>query len=241
MYKIITLMALVMSIPMVQPDGARYIKPINLGSKQNTAAAFKKPINVCLTKDKEPFIPLSEKESSYDDMRFQALNNCKYNKNPDPELIDALISIEKKFDPPASVRGMLLAAACMESGFNPNAKGDRKFSKDKRTPRAIGILQMWSFYEKKFPGLKRTDPEAAADAWMQHIVSRIPSVKKQCKYRTDDRVWLAAWVTGIRYKKKGGRCNERPKHFKLLRQWQRNIKRERSLESSCDVRIGCGC
>ena len=124
------------------------------------------------------------------------------------------------------MRGMILAAACMESRYNPNAKGDRKFSKDKKTPMAIGILQMWPIYEKMFPGLDRTNPESAANGWMQHIVKQIPKVKGMCGYKTDGKIWLAAWVTGIRYKKKGGRCREAPLHYRLLKRWHRNIKRE---------------
>ena len=91
---------------------------------------------------------------------------------------------------------------------------------------AIGILQQWPMYEKVY-GTDRTDPVSAAMTWMQHIVRQIPKVKKQCRYRTDKRIWLAAWVTGIRYKKPGGRCNERPKHYRLLRSWHRKIKKDR--------------
>ena len=139
------------------------------------------------------------------------------------------------------MRGMILAAACMESGFNPKAKGDRKFSKNKKTPMAIGILQLWPIYEKMFPGLDRTNPKQAAVGWMKHIVKQVPKVRKMCRHKTEAKIWLAAWVTGIRFKKKGGRCNERPLHYRLLKKWHKNIERDRKAVTDCAGQNGCGC
>jgi len=181
---------------------------------------------------------------SYDEIHDQALFSCPWAKMTDEkeQIISQLIEIEKSFGPPAGMRGMLLAAACMESGYNPAAKGDRKFSKTKKTPMAIGILQQWKIYEKMYPGMDRTDPEEAATTWMKHIVKQLPKVKKQCRYKTDEKNWLAAWVTGIRYKKAGGRCRERPKHYRLLKKWHRNIKRDREFRQNCAPgEDGCGC
>lgn len=189
---------------------------------------FVKPVN------------LEDESITYDELRYYALYDCYNNESPSPALVGALIEIEKSFSPPPSMRGMLLAAACMESGFNPNAKGDRKFSKDKKTPMAIGLLQQWSFYEKSY-GINRTNPFAAATSWMQHIVRQIPKVKKLCKYKSEKRIWLAAWVTGIRSKKKSGRCNEKPKHYKLLKRWHKSIREDRELIEDCEPNDGCGC
>jgi hypothetical protein len=179
---------------------------------------------------------------TYEELLYQATFNCR---SADPAKIDysllvKLIEIEKSYNPPPAMRGMILAAACMESGYNPKAKGDRKFSKSKKKPMAIGILQMWPIYEKMFPGLKRTDPEAAAHGWMKHIVRQIPKVKRMCRYKTEDKIWLAAWVTGIRYKKKGGRCKEAPKHYRLLRKWHRNIEKQREWKMN-GTADGDGC
>tara|TARA_Y100001963_G_scaffold33446_2_gene46402 strand:+ start:367 stop:1014 length:648 start_codon:yes stop_codon:yes gene_type:complete len=168
----------------------------------------------------------------YEEIVEQAINNCPNKKaeKVNSALLWELVEIEKQFNVPVKLRGMILAAACKESGYNPSAKGDRKFSKDGKTPMAIGILQMWKIYEKMYPGIDRTDPKSAATGWMKHIVSRIPKVKRLCKYRTEERIWVAAWVTGIRSKKKGGRCKERPLHLKTLKKWHRNIERERKKE-----------
>lgn len=181
---------------------------------------------------------------TYEEILEEATYSCPGRKPKDVDvgLLQKLINIEKEFNVPPEMRGMILAAACMESAYNPNAKGDRKFSKSGKKPMAIGILQMWPIYKKMYPGLDRTDPEAAARAWMKHIVKMIPRVKRQCKYKTDHKVWLAAWVTGIRYKKPGGRCNERPKHYRLLKRWHRSIKQTRTYYEEYERNIdGDGC
>lgn len=171
---------------------------------------------------------------NYDNIVSVAMKNCKNARpeNIDPELLWSLVEVERKYDVPYELRGMILAAACMESGYNPEAKGDRKFSKNKKKPMAIGILQQWPIYERAY-GAVRTDPVSAADTWMRHIVKMLPKVKKQCKYRTERRQWIAAWVTGIRYKKPGGRCKETPKHLKLLNRWHREARRRSCAEDGC--------
>ena len=150
-----------------------------------------------------------------------AVENCRHvsEKKRESALEVALILFEEeeKLKIPSEMRGMSLAAACTESGFNPKAKGDRKFSKDKKTPKAIGVLQLWPIYEKMYPGLDRTDPRQSAFGWLSHIIKMVPKVKRQCKYKGLKKIWVAAWVTGIRYKKPGGRCKERPKHLRLFK------------------------
>ena len=81
--------------------------------------------------------------------------------------------------------------------------------------------------------MSRTDPRSAATTWMQHIVNRIPKVKKQCKHKTDAKIWLAAWVTGIRAKRPGGRCNQQPNHYRLLKKWHKNIRKLRTETYEC--------
>jgi len=176
---------------------------------------------------------------TYEEVFDQAYNNCPYRK-PDKiktTILWQLIEVEKSFNVPVELRGMILAAACKESGYNPQAKGDHKFSRDKKTPMAIGILQMWKIYEKMYPGLDRTDPKAAAIGWMSHINKQVPKVKRKCKYRRPVNIWVAAWVTGIRSKKPGGRCKERPTHLRLLKKWHRNIKRDREEQIILEEQI----
>jgi len=203
---------------------------------------FIAPLNHAVNSEKDTYVPTCnldvDRPVTYEEIKLEAIFNCKFNKDPNITLINMLIETEKSFSVPLEMRGMLLSAACMESGFNPTAKGDRKFSKNKKTPMAIGILQQWPIYEKMYPGMDRTNPKDAAESWMKHIVKKIPKVKRNCKYKTDNRIWLAAWVTGIRAPKKGGRCKERPNHYRLLRKWHRNIKRAR-LETYGCIEPGC--
>lgn len=216
-----------------------FVDPIGPPEAQE-GQIYQNLINVADSKDRL-YVTVSDEDITYDELRHYALHDCKRSRTPRPELIDKLIEVEKTFNPPPKMRGMLLAAACMESGFNPEAKGDRKFSKSKKKPMAIGILQMWPIYEKMYPGLVRTSPGPASVAWMKHIVKMIPKVKKQCKYKKPEKVWLAAWVTGIRYKKTGGRCKERPLHYKLLKKWHRKIYEDRQVAEECAPMDGCGC
>ena len=171
---------------------------------------------------------ISYEDAMYDMVMEQAINHCR---NADPELVDRylirdLIMIEKSHEVPNALKGMILASACYESGYNPKAKGDRKFSKNKKTPKAIGLFQMWPWWEneKYGYGIERTDARASADAYIRHIKKQIPAVKKNCKFKTDKRIWIAAWVHAIRKPKDGGRCHERPKHLRILRKWHKNIK-----------------
>ena len=178
----------------------------------------------------EIYIETYDLESpTYDEVLQEAIHNCN---GVDPEevdiaLLEKLIEVEKDFNVPAEFRGMVLAAACQESKYNPVAKGDKKFSKNKKTPMAIGILQLWPFYERTY-SVERTNPVESARAWMYHIVKQLPKVKRQCRYNKEYKLWVAAWVTGIRYKKPGGRCREVPKHLRVLKRWHRNIKIKRA-------------
>ena len=104
---------------------------------------------------------------------------------------------------------------------------------------AIGILQQWRVYEKAY-GTNRTDPRSAAQGWMKHIAKKISKVTKRCKFKTDERIWLAAWVTGVRKPKAGGRCYEKPKHYKLLKKWHRKIRKNRDAHlDSLEEPDGC--
>ena len=208
--------------------------PVNLVDSDKTRLSG---INVITSVESDVFVRVADTSVTYDELRYHAIYGCKNNKEPSIEIIDMLIQVEKSFNPPPEMRGMILAAACTESGYKPLAKGDRRFSRDKKSPMAIGILQLWPIY----PGLDRKNPEQSAKAWMHHIVKKIPKVKRQCKYKKADKVWLAAWVTGIRYKKPNGRCNERPKHYRLLRKWHRVIKKERLKRDYCTNEDTCGC
>lgn len=164
----------------------------------------------------------------YDLLAEQAIELCVSSKSTgdEEEIIYQIISIEKEFNLPDSMKGTALAAACHESRFNPNALGDRKFSKYNR-PKAVGLYQMWPWWEsKKFGyGINRRDVEQTTRAFLTHITKRIPKVTKTCRFKSKERLWIAAWVHAIRKPKKQGRCYEKPLHLRILRRWHRNIKK----------------
>lgn len=213
-------------IQMVGSDPApRYESLINFHEKENVV--FINPIS---SEVEEPI--------SYQEIRMQAILNCKNAANVSNDIekiINDLIKIEQGYNVPAELRGMLLAAACQESGYKPGALGDHRFSKSKKKAKAVGILQMWPWWEKPKHGygIDRADYKAAAHAWMAHIMSRLKKVKEICKYKTPERLWVAAWVTAIRAPKAGGRCREKPLHLALLKKWHRLIKVERNFNPGC--------
>jgi hypothetical protein len=152
-------------------------------------------------------------------------------------IVENLVEIENhyfvKYDIPEDLRGMLLAAACSESGYNPRALGDwKKNSKGKKFPKAKGILQFWQWSEKRY-NLDRTNPIQSAHVWMQHIVNCYN--KNLCKpYRLSKKQkWLAAFAQGVRgrlKKENRFRCFERSNHWKRLKKWKKNIKRNHDEE-----------
>jgi len=135
-------------------------------------------------------------------------------KIPDQYYINAakLLKVEKEMCVPDEMSGMTLAAACIESGFNSNAEGDHRFSKDGKTPKAIGILQMWPVYEKAY-GTDRRDVESSARGWLKNIKRQVPSVTRRCMTGTIRETWRLAWVHGVRAPKAGGRCRENVSHW----------------------------
>ena len=194
-----------------------------------------------------------------DEILYEALNNCKnaarlnHHGQPskharsrahDEKLLQRLLGIEKAYGVPSSLRGILMAAACHESGYNPEALGDRKFDQ-KRRPKALGLFQMWKWWEKSY-GIDRTDPHGSANAYMLHVTKKLKKVKRQCPphlVRKDKNAWLIAWATAIRSPKPGGRCHERPLFYRVLKQWHRSIKtyRKQALECRQGDYDACGC
>ena len=101
---------------------------------------------------------------NYDDLMIEAWQACRNAKleHINSDIVERLVEVEdlyfQKYNIPEDLRGMLLAAACVESGYNPRAKGDWKITfKKRKHPRAKGILQFWQWAEKRY-GLNRFDP-----------------------------------------------------------------------------------
>ena len=184
----------------------------------------------------------NQKEMTYEELHDEALFDCPF-ASPDgkkQKIIEVLIEVEKSHNLPSSLRGMLLAAACHESGYNPEAKGDHKFSK-KRKPMAIGLFQMWPWWEGAPYKVDRRNPRQSADVYLIHVKSKLERVKYFCRHRSVERMWLTAWATAIRAPKASGRCGEIPKFYYILKRWHKSIKDSRQTDDSCTEHDGCGC
>ena len=139
-------------------------------------------------------------------------------------LLNKLIEIEVRAGVPDEYRGAVLAAACRESGFRANPrKGDRG--------RAVGLLQMWPWWERSFK-IKRTDPLASARAWTAQIMKSVRKARRRCGRKMAFRAaW--AWVASG---PKGWRCRS-PRHYSLLRRWKRRARWYRPVPPTYDVGV----
>ncbi|MBU0552222.1 hypothetical protein KKF91_18860 [Myxococcota bacterium] len=151
----------------------------------------------------------------------RALKCVRMRKPADPLFLLQLLRIEAQYGVPPELRGMVLAAACSESGFNPRAEGDRHLDK-RRAPKAIGLLQQWPWFERAYR-FDRRDPIAATHAWLQHIRNHLEPTRRRCgRHLRGERLWVKAWVHAVRAPKPGGRCDQTPKHYIRLQRWRRD-------------------
>jgi len=168
------------------------------------------------------------------DLARVAVESCSKvrEKNKESAVLIArkMLAVEKSMGVPDQFLGMSLAAACLESAFNPLAKGDKRGKKFK----AIGVLQLWPWYKKAY-GTTRTDIVSSTTSWLRHIMRMLPKVKKQCRYRSTKKIWVAAWVTGVRHKKPGGRCKEKPLHYKQLKKIRKAMKKQLQKPRQSDI------
>ena len=144
----------------------------------------------------------------------EATNRCRNAKKPvSARFLGRLLEMERKHGVPGYARGILLAAACRESGYRATPRrGDGG--------RAVGMLQMWSWWVKRY-GIDREDPIQSARAWLTHIGRSVRKAKRKC--RSPWKSWLVAhaWVSSG---PRGWRCRY-SRHYRLLRYWTWRIRR----------------
>ena len=177
------------------------------------------------------FIASNNLSYDYNDLINEAYN-CRNAKEKTLEtgIVEKLVEIEdfyfQAYNIPEDLRGMLLAAACVESGYDARAKGDWKITfKTKKHPRAKGILQFWHWAEKEY-GLNRLDPIQSAHVWMIHVANTRDKNRCRSYKLTNKQKWLGAWAQAVRgrlTKENRYRCFQRTKHWKKLRKWKKNI------------------
>ena len=145
-----------------------------------------------------------------------ATNRCKLAKRPvNVKRLGVLLKLERKLGVPGYARGIILAAACRESGYRARPRrGDKG--------RAVGILQLWPWWERRYK-IDRTNPIQSARAWLTHIGKSARKAARKCK-----APW-AAWLVAqawVRSGPRGWRCRY-SRHHRLLRHWRWVIRRQR--------------
>ena len=141
-----------------------------------------------------------------------AASLCKNARKPvNKAFLRVLMDYEVKHKVPSYARGIILAAACKESGFRAKPRrGDKG--------KAVGLLQMWPWWEKL--GVKRERPGPVVDAWLSHVNKSKKKARRKCK--APWRAWLVAqaWVSSG---PQGWTCRY-SRHYRLLRRWRWLLK-----------------
>jgi hypothetical protein len=128
----------------------------------------------------------------------------------DPWMLLDMVRLEAAAGVPDQVRGVILAAACMESGYRADAIGD--------SGKAVGLLQLWPWAAQRW-GVDRDDPHAAAAFWLWRLVKSSDTARRRCHARSTWERWRAAGAYAVR-SPKDDRCRETTSHFRLLRRWR---------------------
>lgn len=133
-----------------------------------------------------------------------------------PKMLLKMLRLEAEYGVPAHLRGITVAIACREAQYNTAAEGDHKFSKDGKTPMAIGLFQMWPFWKTRL-GINRRDPYAATKGWLNFVKGRIPKVKSRCGFHKEADQWRVAITYAMRGP--GNRCHQSTTHYRMVKQW----------------------
>jgi hypothetical protein len=160
----------------------------------------------------------------------RALTDCPLtDPEADPWLLLDMLAAEDHAGLPEGLRGVTLAAACLESGYDPAAVGDcycgdvRVTSGDTcdgAAPKckAFGILQGHWWYERL--GVDRRDPLALTWAWLGRLVWQLDGrAAGACPDLRPGRLEAVAWARAVR-QPGSPRCEETPRAWTLMQRWQ---------------------
>lgn len=144
----------------------------------------------------------------------QALTNCPNRRRPNEELVRRLFAIEAEANLPAVARGLLAAAACHESSYNPQVHcGDGG--------KSCGLVQLHGSHSKRLRKLgakgddPRTDWPVATRYWLKRLKRGYRLAKRDCRgrggYRSREAyLWASANKTATWRPKCGQhRCTRR--------------------------------
>lgn len=137
----------------------------------------------------------------------------------DPWRLWRLLEHEERAGVPRVARGIVLAAACQESGYvEDGRRGD--------AGRARGVLQLWPWYRDRY-GVDRGDDDHSAEVWLYHLVRQLPGTERACRgvrkrwrETASQALWRRASARAVR-SHRYSRCNESTGHWRKLLRWQR--------------------
>ncbi|MGD2215163.1 MAG: hypothetical protein PVJ64_00350 [Gemmatimonadales bacterium] len=165
----------------------------------------------------------------------RALTECPTNRRPDRAVVIELFRLEIEAGVPRAVRGLLVAAACAESGYRAAPRGHSDGG------RARGMFQFWSWARSAIRrhGATTEDPRddwrASARFWLEHVQRMLPRVRRDCEGRRgypshEIARWAAANLTAVsaplrdargRFRARCARARRHEtRHLRLLRAWR---------------------
>jgi hypothetical protein len=159
---------------------------------------------------------------SYEELVLEARSGCKRAKpQRDTTKLRALVDIERSLKIPHHARGILLAAACMESGYRVKPRcGDKG--------KSCGMFQVRTWLSKRYK-VDRYDYKGVARALLTQVLRSLGKARRKCgKRRPSKLFWIAySWITRG---PQGWNCWGASKHKRLLRRWMRGIRKRKRLD-----------
>jgi hypothetical protein len=142
---------------------------------------------------------------------------CNRAKKPvNKGILSDLAQVEKPLPIPESARGILWAAACMESGYRVRPRcGDKG--------KSCGMFQVRKWLTRRYK-VDAYDYTGVARALLTQVLRSDGKVRRKCPRRSKTkRFWIAySWVTRG---PNGWNCRGTSRHHRLLKRWKRHQKK----------------
>jgi len=161
-----------------------------------------------------------------------AINSCpnRYARDVPRDVIAALWRIDREILPPTA-RGLVLAAACNESGYRAAGKcGDGG--------RSCGMFQFmrWTIPALRRLGAKGPDPRldwrAAARFYAAHVARQAPRVRRYCRGRRGYATRAAmVWASAVQTATRAPKCAARNVAGRCIRRVPRCARRGSRFET----------
>ncbi len=192
---------------------------------------IKEKIQIPITRYGETIL-IQPSESERKDVSF-IIDNCPdiSRKDIDPYNVLALLRLEKEFNLPIELKGLLPAIFCVESklqdGFNLEGDQGRALGPAQLhlSPYRTCIKTNWYKYHGSLRINNfdyRNDFIFSARCWITNTLRVMKRIKEECPNNSKYEKWrvaeanVANWV---KYKNYG--CKARSKHFELLEKWNK--------------------